>query len=309
MILSKAFFLTLLLTVGHLSQMSMARPDSKAKRKDKRKRKRQGNNNRQGDRRRQGNGRGRAKALKKLKRLHNRYQLKKNSNVQLNKVDPLGIFQMGDSFISLQEEDLTPINVYKKNAVIKVDGLEQLPLPQVYQSKKDKNVLVSKNSKGKLVSATSHQGKKWINLVSMEEDDEDLFATFDSDDMDVEEMERYTLEDIALDLDRQLRGSTAARELQNIGPCSSYGYDVIEIGIVTDSYLCSAKGGAANVESFVQSVIAGASQFYQVDGLCKKIEISTLDINCNPPRAALRCVVCWRISAHLFGKAMMWKVM
>jgi hypothetical protein len=51
---------------------------------------------------------------------------------------------------------------------------------------------------------------------------------------------------------------------------------------VVDSLLCAAVGGTEVAASTVaQSVIAGASQFYEVDGLCKKLRILYLEIHCN----------------------------
>jgi hypothetical protein len=68
------------------------------------------------------------------------------------------------------------------------------------------------------------------------------------------------------------------RSLQ--GGCSSF--DVIEVGIVVDSSLCAYAGGSSAVSTLSQSIVADASELYEVPGLCKKLEISYLVIHCNP---------------------------
>ncbi|EEC48176.1 predicted protein [Phaeodactylum tricornutum CCAP 1055/1] len=77
-------------------------------------------------------------------------------------------------------------------------------------------------------------------------------------------------------------GTKSSFIVKVIGACSEYGFDVIEVAVVVDSLLCAAVGGTEVAASTVaQSVIAGASQFYEVDGLCKKLRISYLEIHCN----------------------------
>jgi hypothetical protein len=68
--------------------------------------------------------------------------------------------------------------------------------------------------------------------------------------------------------------------------CDSF--NVIEVALVVDSLLCAYAGGSSDVNALSQSIIATTSQFYEVPGLCKKLEISSLEIHCNPDTDPIR---------------------
>jgi hypothetical protein len=58
--------------------------------------------------------------------------------------------------------------------------------------------------------------------------------------------------------------------------CGSF--DVIEVAIVVDSSLCANAGGSSNVTKHYRCY----QQSCEVPGLCKKLQISHLDIRCEP---------------------------
>jgi hypothetical protein len=59
-------------------------------------------------------------------------------------------------------------------------------------------------------------------------------------------------------------------------------FDVIEVVILVDSNLCAYAGSYENASTLSQSIVAAASEYYEVTGLCKKLMISYLEIYCNP---------------------------
>jgi hypothetical protein len=124
----------------------------------------------------------------------------------------------------------------------------------------------------------------------------EAYATVTSDDVDDNELARFNLEAVMppggtrrlrglqvnnfIDVDafEHLTIDDDHRSLQ--GGCSSF--DVIEMAIVVDSSLCTKYGGEDNVSTLSQSIVAAASKYYEVPGLGKKLEISYLEIHCNP---------------------------
>jgi hypothetical protein len=63
------------------------------------------------------------------------------------------------------------------------------------------------------------------------------------------------------------------------GSCTSF--DVIEVALVIDSSLCARAGGSSEVDALSQSIIAGASQFYEVPGLPRNADLLYGD-SCDP---------------------------
>jgi hypothetical protein len=172
-----------------------------------------------------------------------------------------------------------------------VDGVRQTSLSRVFTSKIDRDIIIVKDTDGKLVSATKKDqttGKSTeVNLISK---GGNAYATVTSDDFDDKKLELFDLEavmppgeirrvrglqvDNFVDASERLTIGDNHRSLQ--GGCSSF--DVIEVGIVVDSSLCAYAGGYDNASTLSQSIVAAASKYYEVTGLCKKLKISYLDI-------------------------------
>jgi hypothetical protein len=88
----------------------------------------------------------------------------------------------------------------------------------------------------------------------------------------------FVVDNVDVDASEHLTIDDDHRSLQE--GCSSF--NVIEMAIVVDSSLCAKYGGEDNVSTLSQSIVAAASKYYEVPGLCKKLEISYLEIHCNP---------------------------
>jgi hypothetical protein len=169
-----------------------------------------------------------------------------------------------------------------------VDGVNQIPVFRVFTSKKDPDILIVKDTNGKLISATKTDkatGKYTeVNLISK---GGNAYGIINSDDLDNEKLALIKMGDVMppdvirrlrgfevhdfLDASEQLAIDDDHRSLQ--AACSSF--DVIEVALVIDSSLCARAGGSSEVDALSQSIIAGASQFYEVPGLCKKMRISS----------------------------------
>jgi hypothetical protein len=91
--------------------------------------------------------------------------------------------------ISFADEDLNVINVFTSGAEVVVDGVRQTPVSRVFTSKKDPEILIVKDTNGKLVSATKKDkttGKSTeVNLISKGSSN---YATVTSDDLDDEKL-------------------------------------------------------------------------------------------------------------------------
>jgi hypothetical protein len=229
---------------------------------------------------------------KKFKR---RSQVKDDVQLKLQDISNGLPFVFDGQDISYGDEDLDVINVFTLDAKVVVDGASQPPLSQVSTSKEDPEILIVKDTSGKLVSATKTNkitGKSTeVILVSKRCR---TYATVTSDDFDGKQLELFELEDIMPpDETRRLRGPQVHdfvdaskdlaidddhRSLQE--SCGSF--EVIEMAIVVDSSLCAYAGGSSKVNTLSQSIVAATSKFYEVPGLCKKLRISYLEIHCDP---------------------------
>ena len=109
-----------------------------------------------------------------------------------------------------------------------------------------------------------------------------------NDDVDDQDLARFQISDIEAPSGgrRQLLRSGVKdqpvlnRELQSVGACSRRGYDIVEVSLIVDSSYCQGRS-VDQVRADVQGIVAQASRFYEVDGLCKKFRISYLEINCD----------------------------
>ena len=62
--------------------------------------------------------------------------------------------------------------------------------------------------------------------------------------------------------------------------CSTF--RVMDVAIAYDSSFCNHYGGAAKTESYIADVVAGASKYFEVDGLCTTLRLSHVEGYCNP---------------------------
>jgi hypothetical protein len=184
-------------------------------------------------------------------------------------------FVFNDRELSFGDEDLDVINVFTSGAEVVNDGARQTPLSRVSTSKKDRDIIIIKDTNDDLVSATKKDqttGKSTeVNLISK---GSNVYVTVTSDDLDDTKLELFSLDAVEpsgetrrlcglqvhnfLDASEHLASDEDHRSLQ--GGCSSF--DVIELGIVVDSSLCAYAGGYDNVSALYQSIVAAASKFY-----------------------------------------------
>jgi hypothetical protein len=198
--------------------------------------------------------------------------------------------------IPFGDEDLDVIKVFTLDAKVVVDGASQTPVSRVFASKKDLDILIVKDTNGKLVAATKNDkntGK--FTEVTLISKGGNAYATVTSDDLDDEKLALFGLEDIMppdearrlraprqvhdfIDAPKHLTIDDDHRSLQE--SCDSF--DVIKVAIVVDSSLCAYAGGSSEVITLSQKIVADTSKLYEVPGLCKKLQISYLEIHCDP---------------------------
>jgi hypothetical protein len=231
-----------------------------------------------------------------VKRFKELSQVKDDVQLKLQDISNGLPFVFDGQDISFGDEDLDVINVFTLDAKVVVDGASQTPLSQVFTSKKDPDILIVKDTSGKLISATKTNkitGKSTeVILVS---EGGSTYATLTSDDFDDKKLELFGLEDIMppdetrrlraphqvhdfVDASKHLAIDDDHRSLQE--SCGSF--EVIEVALVVDSSLCAYAGGSSKVNTLSQSIVAVASRYYEVSGLCKKLRISYLEIHCDP---------------------------
>jgi hypothetical protein len=212
--------------------------------------------------------------------------LKSAANPDIQHVLAGDAFALDNTYISLNSKDLTPVDVFTPNAKVLTNGVEGNISVAVFLSKQDPTVTITMGSTGKLVSAT--RGTTSVYEVA---GGSGMYATVRSSDFDDIELAKLHVKEKTIPSGgRLLRNpflqqdftQESGRFLQTIGTCSSYGFDVVEVMIVVESLLCQVAGGTASAASaLAQSVVAEASKFYEVDGLCKKLRISHLEIYCD----------------------------
>jgi hypothetical protein len=240
-----------------------------------------------------------------LRHFRKRNQLLDSANFTLQSdIDFAASFTLGSDEISLDWDDIELVDLLADGARIEVDGVVMTPLSVVYKSKKNQDVRITMDIRtGKFLSATAqHRDGKSHSIVSLGGNNTSTYATFSSDDFDNVALEEFKLEDAVpppphlRQRHRNLRSSAARatagsvstrpviRELQS--SCSSY--DVMEISIVAESTLCDRIGGAAALESLIQSVVADASSYYEVQGVCAKLKLLNTYIFCNHSNDPIR---------------------
>jgi hypothetical protein len=236
-----------------------------------------------------------------VKKFKERNQVKRDAELTIQRISKGLPFVIDDQEISFADDALDVIKVFTPGAEVVVDGVSQTPVSRVFTSKKDPNILIVKDTNGKLVSATKTNkstGKSTeVNLIAK---GGNAYGTVTSDDLDDKKLALFRLEAVMPpDGTRLLRGLQVRdfvgasdhlandvdhRSLQE--GCDSF--NVIEVALVVDSFLCAYAGGSSDVNALSQSIIATASQLYEVPGLCKKLEISSMEIHCNPDTDPIR---------------------
>lgn len=194
-----------------------------------------------------------------------------------------------NEMISLENRNLANLDIFTSYARVVADGTEKNAVSSLFVSRQDPAITIALDSEGNLREAVRLNPEigETISISRIDSRKADRFVTITAEDFDQDKLASFEVEERVAPLARRLRsshksGTSRERSLQAIGACSEYGFDVIEVAVVVDSLLCAAVGGTEVAASTVaQSVIAGASQFYEVDGLCKKLRISYLEIHCN----------------------------
>jgi hypothetical protein len=230
-----------------------------------------------------------------VKKFKERSQLKDEVELKIQEISNDLPFVFDDKEISFGDEDLEVIGVFTLYAKVVVDGASQTPVSRVFTSMKDPDILIVKDTNDKLVAATKNDKVtgKFTEVILISKGGS-TYATVTSDDLDDKKLEKFKMEDLMPPGEtRRLRGPqvhdfVAASEDLAIDDdhrslqesCGSF--DVIEVALVIDSSLCANAGGSSNVNTLSQSIIAATSKYYEVPGLCKKLQISHLEIHCDP---------------------------
>jgi hypothetical protein len=191
-------------------------------------------------------------------------------------------FTIGEHTIS--EEDLQPFSVYS-------DPTEESHLYKADVS--DGTVFVSKDVDGKLMSAVkmSTLSGEIIQLANLSDN---IFTTFSTSDLNQTKVQNIEFgPDMLAPVDGVVRSlavmpantkayeenssSSAGRKLS---ACTEV--TVVRLSLKFDSQFCKEHGNSQDeVRAHIELIVATASSFYQVEGLCKAIEICDLEGFCN----------------------------
>ena len=278
-----------------------------------------GNRNGFGNGRANGNGNGngnRGPPDFVLDRFIQRQNLKAGADLRLQEINtddsPVATVDVGGTVISVDEKDLTPVMVFAKGARVFVDGQEMVGAPQVFVSNQDDSITVTRvhrqfSSASKRQKNTSNNGSRRgqnVDVVPVEETG--FFATLDETDLDDEQLKEFVLGDLEIPAQRRhrnrhLRSFTHSLDeafkakLQDQQPrtgtrdhrsLQAAVFDVVEMDIVIDSYLCAILGGQANAIARVLAVINDASSKYE--GFNVKLKIKNLFTYCTASTDPMR---------------------
>lgn len=211
-------------------------------------------------------------------------QLKDDADPIVQELHTGGIVYVGGEYISLNPRALEPVSVFTDNPVVIVDGFEREPLELVFKSKQDPRFHAAFDENGQFLSGTffDHKSGESVAIQPVQEGTT-LFANVENDDLDDKVMSQF---DIASPHGRGLRAKTSAeraRGLQDVGACSTRGFDIVEIAVVVDSTFCEGST-SSRAQADVEAALERASDFYEIDGLCKKLKIKYIEVNCERNR-------------------------
>ena len=233
-----------------------------------------------------------------LKRFKKKNQIAPDAELFIQQVVDDSVV-VGDDLVSLKMEDLTPVDMFAAGAT--VNGQEnQGSSSTVYTSKSDPRFTATLNRRGLLLSATRIDTKtgEVLSLTRVGQRQKQIFVTVTNEKLDESMLQKFDTIELIPPGGRRLghrreaqdnvsdrpafTGDTENRSLQSIGACDTRGFDIIELAVVVDSFFCQSAGGTeGEAEAEVLAAINAASQFYEIDGLCKKLRISRLDIYCS----------------------------
>jgi hypothetical protein len=91
-----------------------------------------------------------------VKKVKERSQVKDEVPLKLQEISNGLPFVFDDKEIAFGDEDLDVINVFTLDAKVVVDGTKQTLASRVFASKKDLDILIVKDTNGKLVAATKN---------------------------------------------------------------------------------------------------------------------------------------------------------
>jgi len=232
------------------------------------------------------NGQGPPNWVQTLKKFKERSKIKSGAKLKFQQVEKRGSVKIKGKDVSFRDEDIVPVKIFTETAKIVVDG-EEFPVQDVvFTSKEDDSVSFTRDTDGTLISASFINESTGEHEVVLPVDAEGTYATVYDGDYDEGELSKYKTEAFTPpEVGRNLRARVDEsgldiRELQNIGSCSSYGFDEISINLFLDSSFYSWAGGSrSSAEAEAAQVITNANNVYKVDGICKQFKIDLIQIS------------------------------
>lgn len=217
-----------------------------------------------------------------------RNQLKQDADPIIQEIHPNGGVFVAGQHLSVKKKHLKPISVFTDTALLLIDGVEKPPVVSVFSSKKDHRLSVTfEPNDGNLMGGVFYDYRTGEAVDIEPIDDKNcIFANVERNDVDDDKLRNFDIADIPKSSDPKptLRSGknivgVIDNRIEDVGSCSSRGYNIIEVAVVVDSSFCSGNE-PRQVEAQVQAVMNSASRFFEIDGLCKKLKISYLEINC-----------------------------
>ena len=214
---------------------------------------------------------------------------KKEAKLSVQAISPLETVKSATG-LEYSLSALSPLSVRASGFKATVDGEEIVVASQLWSGTDNgASIFLAKDGKNEVSYIHIQEELNETMIVPLDEPGTEVMVTITPEDFDYEAMNKMTFHnddaeegqdhgDRAL-ADAGFDDASTDRELQ--AACSSL--QVIEIAIVHDSSFCAKYGGSASAaQSRVEAIVALASQrYYEVPGLCKTLQISSIDGYCN----------------------------
>lgn len=217
-----------------------------------------------------------------------RNNIKGNADIDFQTIrNGASFMKLGEKWTSLLAKDLEAVDILAPGASMIVDGTAKVPQQMVFTSKSRDDVLITKDmATGKVLSASATRDDGTVENIVPVDSDSETFATVIVDDLDEGKLSEYILDEAIVPPqgNRRLRFAGAGQHTKRdprVMQASCSDFNVIEMSVVVDSIFCAALGGQVRAQARVQSIVALASQYYEVPGLCVKLQIRDQIYFCN----------------------------
>lgn len=171
-----------------------------------------------------------------------------------------------------------------------MDGVHGVISPPVFKTRGDNETMtVIKGDNGKLLAA-------YNGILSVLPIFGGIYATIEGENLDDDVVGSFVMDHVSVSGERRkLRakvGNDNNVDPEKYGRSLQYGcsvFDVVEVGIVVDSYMCADAGGSANAAAVAASIVAEASALFEP--FCKKLEIVDLVVFSDPATDPIRPLI------------------